>query len=72
MIAEVRERFEKVPFEPFAIRSSHGREYHVPTRDHAHIFPRGNRIVVVLDEGPAITLRPLHVKRIGDPGANGE
>jgi hypothetical protein len=66
MIADVGERLDKVPFEPFAIRSSDGREYPVPTRDHAHISPRGNRIVVFLDEGPAITLGPLHVNSIVD------
>lgn len=66
MIADVRERLDKIPFQPFAIRSSDGREYPVLTRDHADISPRGNRIVVFLDEGPAITLGPLHVNRIVD------
>ncbi len=66
MIGDVRQRLDKVPFEPFAIRSSDGREYPVSTRGHAHISPRGDRIVVFLDEGPAITLGPVHVNSIVD------
>ncbi|MBV9010252.1 MAG: hypothetical protein JO354_13980 [Verrucomicrobia bacterium] len=66
MIADVRERLDKIPFEAFVIRQSDGRQYPVPTRDHAHISPRGNRIVVFLDDGPAITLGPLHVNSIVD------
>ncbi len=66
MIADVRERLDKVPFEPFAIRSSDGRGYPVPTRDHVRISPRSNRIVVFLNQGAAITLGPLHVNSVVD------
>jgi len=49
MIADVRERLEKVPFVPFVIRTSDGHEYAVPTVDHAFITLLGNRVVVVAD-----------------------
>jgi outer membrane lipoprotein SlyB len=66
MIANVRERLEKVPFVPFVIRTSDGHEYAVPTVDHAFITPRGNRIVVVADNGATNVLGPLHVNSTVD------
>ena len=66
MIADVRERLEKVPFVPFVIRTSDGHEYAVPTVDHAFITPRGNRVVVVADNGATNVLGPLHVNSIVD------
>ena len=72
MIADVRERVLAVPFVPFAIRTSDGRKYPVPTRDHAHISPRGNRVVTFLDTGPAVPLGPLHINSVIDSQPNGE
>ena len=72
MIADVRERLDKVPFEPFAIRSSDGREYPVPTPDHAHISPRGNRVVVYDDEGTTAILGPIHINSVIDSQPDGE
>jgi len=66
MIADVRERLEKVPFVPFVIRTSDGHEYAVPTMDHAFITPRGNRVVVVADNGATNVLGPLHINSIVD------
>ena len=71
MIADVRERLEQVPFMPFLIRSSDGHEYSVPTVDHAHISPRGNRVVVFTDEGAAVILGPLHINSVVEQ-AHGE
>jgi hypothetical protein len=72
MIAEVRERLLDVPFVPFFIRTSDEREYPVPTRDHAHISSRGNRVVVFLNAGPAVLLGPLHINSIVDQQSDGE
>ena len=66
MIADVRERLQKVPFVPFVIRTSDGHEYAVPTVDHAFITPRGNRVVVVADNGATNVLGPLHINSIVD------
>jgi hypothetical protein len=72
MIADVRERLERVPFIPFLIRTSDGHEYSVPTADHAHIHPRGHRVIVFTDEGTTALLGPLHINSVVDQQPNGE
>jgi hypothetical protein len=64
MIDEIRQRLRRVPFVPFSVRTSDGHEYAVPSVDHAHISPRGNRVVVFDDEGTSAILGPLHVNGI--------
>jgi hypothetical protein len=71
MIADVRERLLAAPFVPFVIRTSDGREYSVPTADHAFITPRGNRVIVVADNGATAVLGPLHINGVIDE-SNGE
>jgi len=71
MIADVRERLLAAPFVPFLIRTSDGREYSVPTADHAFITPRGNRVIVVADSGATAVLGPLHINSVIDQ-PNGE
>jgi hypothetical protein len=71
MIVDVRERLVAAPFLPFVIRTSDGREYSVPTADHAFITPRGNRVIVVADNGATAVLTPLHINRVIDQ-PNGE
>ena len=66
---EIRMRMRQVPFVPFAIRTSDGREYSVPTVDHALVTPKGNRIVVVDDEGTTAVLGPLHINGIIEKNA---
>ena len=55
----------------FTVRTSDGHEYSVPTRDHAHISPRGNRVVVYDDEGTTAILGPLHINNVVEQ-PNGE
>ena len=72
MIADVRERLlAAAPFVPFVIRTSDGREYSVPTADHVFITPRGNRVIVVTDNGATGVLGPLHINSVIDQ-PNGE
>jgi hypothetical protein len=71
MIADVRERLLSAPFVPFVIRTSDGREYSVPTADHAFITPRGNRVIVVADNGATAVLGFLHINSVVDQ-PNGE
>jgi len=71
MIADVRERLLAAPFVPFVIRTPDGREYSVPTADHAFITPRGNRLIVVADNGATAVLGPLHINSVIDQ-PNGE
>ena len=70
MIDEIRKRLHRVPFIPFAVRTSDGHEYAVPKMDHAFITPRGNRVVVVDDEGTTAVLGPLHINGVVEK--NGE
>jgi hypothetical protein len=60
MIDEMRKRLQRVPFVPFAVRTSDGHEYSVPAVDHAFITPRGNRVVMD-DDGTTGVLGPLHI-----------
>ena len=71
MIVDVRERLDRVPFVPFLIRTSDGHEYSVPAVDHAFITPRGNRVIVVADNGATAVLGPLHINSLIDE-PNGE
>jgi len=71
MMADVRDRLERVPFVPFVIRTSDGHEHPVPSRDRAHISPRGNRVVIFLDAGPAVLLGPVHINSVFEQ-PNGE
>jgi hypothetical protein len=72
MIVDVRERLDRIPFVPFLIRTSDGHEYSVPTVDHAFITPRGNRVIVVADNGATAVLGPLHINSVIDSQPNGE
>ena len=66
MIDEIRKRLQCVPFIPFSVRTSDGHEYSVPTVDYAFITPRGNRVIVVDDEGTTAVLGPLHINSVID------
>ena len=66
MIVDVRERLERAPFIPFIVRTSDGHDYAVPTVDHAFITPKGNRVIVVADDGGVAVLGPIHISGIID------
>jgi len=68
----IRKRLQHIPFVPFVVRTSDGDEYSVPKRDHAFITPRGNRVIVVDDEGTTNVLGPLHINAIVDQQPNRE
>jgi hypothetical protein len=70
MIDEIRKRLQRMPFVPFSVRTPDGHEYPVSTVDHAFITPRGNRVVVVDDEGTTAVLGPLHINSVVEQ-ANG-
>jgi hypothetical protein len=71
MIADVRERLLAVPFVPFVICTSEGREYSVPAADHTFVTPRGNRVVVIADDGATKVLGPLDINAIVDQQSDG-
>jgi hypothetical protein len=71
VIDEIRKRLHGVPFVPFALGTSDGHQYSVPTPDHAHISSRGNRVVVYDDEVTTGILGPLRINSLIEQ-ANGE
>ena len=62
MLNEIREAVQKVPFEPFSIELTSGREIPVPHPD--HVWVRRTRAVVEDDRGTIHVLSPLHMMRI--------
>jgi hypothetical protein len=64
MIPRIRELLHLAPFQPFSIRTSDGREYAIPTADHAAVHPNMPRIVIFLDDGGQVELAALHVASV--------
>ena len=52
------------PFEAFSIRTGDGREYIVPTADHAAVHPNATRVFVFFDNGGTVELAGLHVAAV--------
>jgi hypothetical protein len=61
MIPRIRELLHATPFLPFSIRTSDGREYVIPTRDHAAVHPKGGYFFVFGDDESTTRIAALHV-----------
>jgi hypothetical protein len=61
MVEKIRQLLHLVPFIPFKIRTTDGREYLVPTADHAVVRPSGTRVIVFGDEDHDTYLSGLHI-----------
>lgn len=71
MINDIRQRLATVPFAPFVVYTADGREYQVPTPDHAHVYPSGSRVSVFTDDDhvfllPGLLITGLKVRSIGN------
>ena len=64
MLKEIRDRLQGVPFLPFVIYTTDGREYAVPTVDHAHVYPNGSRVSIYTDDGHHYILPALLISGI--------
>lgn len=64
MIEDIRKQLQRVPFEPFSIRTSDGHSYEVPTLDHIWLPPGGNRVLVSDDQSIVAILTPLHISGV--------
>ena len=64
MLHRIRDLLQSERFEPFAIRTSDGREYVIATRDHAHVRPDDSRLYVYLDRGSDVAISALHLASI--------
>jgi len=61
MTKDIRERLVAQPFLPFVVHTTDGREYDVPTPDHAHVSPAGGRVSIWMDDDTAFILPALHI-----------
>jgi hypothetical protein len=50
MVNDIRQLLSAAPFVPFVVNTADGREYSVPTREHASISPRGTRLTIWNDD----------------------
>ena len=70
MTNDIRELLAARPFVPFVVHTADGREYKVPTAEHAHVSPRGGRVSIWGDDDttrilPALLIRSLKVESNG-------
>lgn len=65
MIGDIRERLMAQPFVPFIIHTADGREYRVPTEDHAHVYPNRARVSIYTNDGREFILSGILISGIG-------
>ncbi len=70
MIKDIRDRIVARPFQPFVIHTADGREYDVPSPEHAHVSPAGGRVSVWADDDteyilPGLLISGLKVRPNG-------
>jgi len=66
---QIKDLLRAVPFVPFRIRASNGREYMVPTNEHAIVSPTFGSVSVYDDEGLVHIISALHVASVEGPEA---
>jgi hypothetical protein len=64
MIADVRQRLQAGPFEPFVIVTSSGHRCRVATADHAGVNPQGSRVILWFDDESSLDISGLHIAAI--------
>jgi len=64
VVPRIRELLHSTPFQPFLVRTNDGREYSVPTSDHAAIHPRGSYVVIFSDDDSHTDIAGLHVASV--------
>jgi hypothetical protein len=66
MVEQIRSLLERTPFQMFSILMADGREYTVPSPDHAHVHP--NKMAVsVFTETVEYVLPMRQVSGLGSP-----
>ena len=64
MIADIRQRLNARPFEPFFVITSGGTRYRVASAEHAGTNPQGNRVMIWFDDGSGVDVAGLHIVAI--------
>ncbi len=67
MTKDIRERLAAQPFLPFVVYTADGREYQVPTQDHAHVSPAGGRVSIWTDDETEYILPALLISGLKVP-----
>jgi len=67
MTNDIREMLATRPFQPFMVHTADGREYNVPTPEHAHVSPRGGRVSIWTDDDTTIILPGLLISGLKIP-----
>jgi hypothetical protein len=70
MTNDIRQRLLAQPFLPFVVHTADGREYNVPTPDHAHVYPSGGRVSIFTDDDleyilPGLVISGLKIRPSG-------
>lgn len=71
MTKDIRDRLAAQPFLPFVVHTADGREYSVPTYDHAHVSPAGGRVSIWTDDETEYILPALLISGL-KVGSNGK
>ena len=64
MVAEIRRLLQLVPFRPFIIDTSSGKQYEILSSDHAGFNPAKTRVLVWFDDDSHIDISALHITAI--------
>jgi hypothetical protein len=60
-VRDIRQLLDTRPFQPFSIVTGAGKQYRIPTADHAGVNPAGSRVVIWFDDGSGVTISALHI-----------
>ena len=67
MTNDIREMLAARACQPFMVHTADGREYNVPTPEHAHVSPRGGRVSIWADDDTTIILPGLLISGLKIP-----
>ncbi len=64
VLAKIRKLQRAASFQPFAVVTSSGQSYRIPTADHVTVMGLTHRIVIEFDDCTWVDLSPLHVTAV--------
>jgi len=64
MMNDIRALLAARPFVPFVVHAADGREYKVPTAEHAFVSPRGTRVTIFSDDDTSHLLPGLLISGV--------
>ena len=64
MIKVIRDYLDARPFVPFTVVTSAGKEYSVPSPEHAGLNPKGTAMTIYFDDEGSVYLFALHIAAV--------